>query len=308
MLEFNTVKLEDIDWYNAILAKANELQPQITLDAPFGANYLWAHYYGTKICRFGDFILKGYFNDDGSASFTFPLGAGDVDKALFALRDYADMCGFPLRFGGLSREQAEYVNSLFGGCFEFCENRDFAEYIYETEKLATLSGRKLHSKRNHLNRFEASYNYSFELIDGANKADALSVAREWCKNAELDESIDEERCAIKRALDNFERLNFKGAIIRIDGKAVAMTMGEPISRRAFVTHFEKAVDGYEGLYVAINCYFARALKEYELINREEDMGIEGLRRAKLSYKPTILLEQLESRVERDGVAAVKNKE
>ena len=74
-------------------------------------------------------------------------------------------------------------------------------------------------------------------------------------------------------------------------------MGEPISRRAFVTHFEKAVDGYEGLYVAVNCYFARTLTQFELINREEDMGIEGLRRAKLSYKPSILLEQLEARVE-----------
>lgn len=296
MLEFNTVKLDDIDWYNAILAKANEVSPLITLDAPFGGNYLWANYYGTKICRFGDFILKGYFDGDGSASFTFPIGVGDVDKALAALKDYADEHGFPLCFGGLTRPQAEYINSLFGG-LALSENRDFAEYIYETEKLATLAGRKLHSKRNHLNRFEASYKFSFEPIDESNKADALAVARQWCKASNGDESIDEESCAIKKALENFELLNFSGAVLRIDGKPVAMTMGEPISRRAFVTHFEKAVDGYDGLYVAVNCYFARTLTQFELINREEDMGIEGLRRAKLSYKPSILLEQLEARAE-----------
>ncbi|MCQ4023195.1 MULTISPECIES: DUF2156 domain-containing protein [unclassified Ruminococcus] len=292
MLEFSTVRIDDIDWYNSILSLVNEREEQITLSAPFGVNYIWAHYYGTKLCRFGDFILRGYFKNNGSVSFAFPLGVGDVKEPLLALKDYAEENGFPLCFVGLNCEQAEYINSLIGG-FTFEQKRDNAEYIYEAEKLATLAGRKLHSKRNHLNRFEAGYNYTFEPIDSTNKADALAVALRWYESADVSDSAIAERRAIELALDDFDRLNFKGAIIRIDGKPVAMTMGEQISRRAFVTHFEKALDGYEGLYVAVNCYFAKILTDYELINREEDMGIEGLRRAKLSYKPAILLEQWE---------------
>lgn len=293
MLEFKTVVMDDMDWYNDILSKVNCVEPQITIDVPFGSNYLWSAFYGTKICRFKDFILKGYFNNDGSASFTFPLGVGNITEALKAIEEYTQQNKIALCFGGVTREQADIINSVFHNRFNFTSNRDYAEYIYETEKLSTLSGRKLHSKRNHLNRFEAKYNYTFELIDDTNKDDAFIVAEQWCKNTNGGESLKHENCAIKKALENYEKLNFKGALIRIDGKPVAMTMGEPISPKAFVTRFEKALSGYDGLYVAINCYFARTLREYKYINREEDMGIEGLRRAKLSYKPAILLEQLE---------------
>lgn len=293
MLEFNTVKINDIDWYSEIALKANREEPRINLDSSFGANYIWCDYYGTKICRFEDFILKGYFNDDGTASFVFPFGTGSVEKAIRAIEEYTIQKNIPLSFGGITAKQADVIDSIYGGRFNFTGNRDYYEYIYETEKLASLAGRKLHSKRNHLNRFEASYNYTFELIDNSNKNDAIAVADEWCANNNGGESLEYERCAIRKSIENFDRLKFKGAIIRIDGKPVAMTIGEPISDRAFVVHFEKALSGYEGLYVAINCYFARTLTDFLYINREEDMGVEGLRRAKLSYKPAILLEQYE---------------
>lgn len=296
MLEFETVKIEDKAWYGELTAKANREQPRINLDASFGADYIWGEYYGTRICRFEDFIVKGYFDDDGTASFSFPLGTGNVEKAIKAIEKYTLEKNIPLYFGGVTKQQADIINSIYGGRFEFAKNRDYFEYIYETEKLATLAGRKLHSKRNHINRFEASYNYTFEPINSENINDAFTVSDEWYNENSGAESLDYERAAIKKSIDNFDILNFKGAVIKIDGKPVAMTMGEPISDKAFVVHFEKALSGYEGLYVAINCYFARTLTDYLYINREEDMGIEGLRRAKLSYKPAILLEQYEGRL------------
>ncbi len=299
MLEFKKARLEDIEWYREIAEKANREEPRLELECSFGPCYLWGEYYGTKICRFEDFILKGYFNGDGRASFTFPYGTGDKVRAVKAIEEYAAQNGIPLVWGGLTSRQADFINEIYGGEFTFTPNRDYAEYIYETEKLATLAGRNLHSKRNHLNRFKSLYEYEFEMIDESNKYEALAVAEQWCRSANGDggedggdDSISSESCAIRKSIENYERLGFKGAIIRIDGKPVAMTMGEEISRDAFVTHFEKALDGYEGLYVAINYCFAKSLGEYKYINREEDMGIEGLRRSKLSYKPTILLEQL----------------
>lgn len=293
MLEFKTIKIDDIDWYKEIAEKANLEQPRINLDSPFGSNYIWSSFYGIKICRFDDYILKGYFYDDGTTSFAFPLGTGDIEKALRAVEEYSLENNIPLCFGGVTKEQCEIINSVFGGRFNFAGNRDYYEYIYESEALATLKGRRLHSKRNHLKRFEQNYNYSFEPIGSGNKGDALDVARRWCAETSGTESLIHENCAIKKSLEDFEKLGFKGAIIKIDGKPAAMTIGERISDKAFVIHFEKALGGFDGLYTAINCYFARTLTGYTYINREEDMGIEGLRRSKLSYKPAILLEQFE---------------
>ena len=294
MIEFKSVELDDMNWYRELAAKANAVQPRLNLDAPFAVNYIWCKRYGTKICRFEDFILKAYFRPDGIICFAFPYGTGDVNKALRAIETYARESNIPLLWAGLNAEQTEVVNSLFDGRFSFASCRDYSEYIYETEKLAKLPGRKLHSKRNHLKRFETNYNYSFEPISSDNKEEAYEVAMQWCAdNGGEDCEQGSEFCAIRRSIDNFELLGLEGALIRIDGKAVAMTIGEEISPLAFVTHFEKAISGYEGLYTAINCYFARTLTRYKYINREEDMGLEGLRRAKLSYRPDILLERFE---------------
>lgn len=295
MLDFKSVKLDDITWYRELADKANEVQPRLNLDAPFAVNYIWRKRYGVKICRFEDFILKAYFRKDGTISFTFPYGVGDVNKALRAIDAYAGENNIPVLWGGLSAEQTEIINDCFGGRFSFASCRDYSEYIYESEKLAALPGRKLHSKRNHLKRFETNYSYSFEPITPENKEEAYNVAQQWCAESSSDGCADDsEFCAIRDSVDNFDILGLEGAIIRIDGKAVAMTMGEPVSKAAFVTHFEKALPGYDGLYTAINCYFARTLKDrYKYINREEDLGIEGLRKAKLSYRPDILLERFE---------------
>lgn len=295
MLEFKTVRLEDMSWYKELADRANDIQPRLNLDAPFALNYIWRNRYGIKICRFEDFILKAYFRKDGAIAFTFPYGVGDVDKALRAIEAYAGENNLPLLWGSLSLEQTEIINSCFGGRFSFASCRDYSEYIYESERLAYLPGRKLHSKRNHLKRFEASYSYSFEQINNDNKEEAYKVAQHWCAESSADGCKDDsEFCAIRDSIDNFDALGLEGAIIRIDGKAVAMTIGEEVSKAAFVTHFEKALSGYDGLYTAINCYFARALKDrYKYINREEDLGIEGLRKSKLSYRPDILLERFE---------------
>ena len=125
-----------------------------------------------------------------------------------------------------------------------------------------------------------------------NLEDCRQVARAWCLAHGCGGGLKDENCAIGKALDHFEALAFVGGLIRIDGKAVAFTAGEAINDQVFDVHFEKALDGYDGLYPAINQAFAEhALSGYRWINREEDMGLEGLRRAKASYYPAEVLEK-----------------
>ena len=202
--------------------------------------------------------------------------------------------GIPFRMWGVTQETLEEFESLFPGKFDYIPLRDDFDYIYRSEDLISLAGRKLHGKRNHLAQFNRSYQWTYEDVTRDNFRDCLEVAHAWClKNGSCGEDgRSEENCAVASSLHNFEALHMKGGLIRIDGKPVAFSIGEEVNPRCFVVHFEKALDGYNGLYPAINREFAaRALSGYEYINREEDMGIEGLRKAKLSYYPAILLEK-----------------
>ena len=151
-------------------------------------------------------------------------------------------------------------------------------------------------KRNHLSRFARTYSFTYEDLGPDNLEACLEIAKAWADQSmstgEKVKSPERELGALSLAIRHFDALALSGGLIRIDGKPVAFTIGEEINSKLFLLHFEKALSGYDGLYAAINHEFAaRNLSGYEYINREEDMGIEGLRRAKLSYYPAILLDR-----------------
>ena len=293
---FNSPKIEDKVWVDEIISKASKEQTLICADIPFGTNFLWSGMYNIKICRYKDFIVKCFGNEEDVINFTYPIGVGDVFDTLKNMLNYAFTQDKKVVFSGLTKQQTEELNILFNNKITFEENRDYAEYVYNSEDLANLAGRKYHSKRNHISKFNKLYNYSFEEINDNNFNDVIEIADNWCENNKesINSGINHEYCAIKLALQNFEKLNLKGGLLRIDNKPVSMAIGEEISKEAFVVHFEKAVEGYNGLYTVINKLFSQTLVDYKYINREEDLGIEGLRKAKLSYKPTILVEEFTS--------------
>lgn len=290
MYFFKEPEISDRLWVNEILKGVSILN----CDACFGTTYIWHNEYGTKICHFKDFYLVAYTFDEGFIYFDFPIGNGNVQEAVDFMVSYAEASNLKYSIAASGEDQLQQLKQILPDTkYTVVTNRDNAEYIYLSENLAELKGRKYHSKRNHLTNFIKTYNYTAELLNEENFADALKVNDIWCMEhgGHKDTGEISEKCAIHNAFKYFNQLGFSGMLLRVDGNPVAMTIGEEINENCYVVHFEKAVSGINNAYTAINNLFAKTLTKYKYINREEDMGIEGLRKAKLSYKPDILLEK-----------------
>ena len=167
------------------------------------------------------------------------------------------------------------------------ESRDSFDYLYLRSDLADLSGKKYHAKRNHLSKFFRTYeNYSVEEITKDNFSDVIAVAKRWQQGA-----VDSgELSAIRDALMYFQRLGMFGILLYVDGRPVAVSIGSRISDDVCDVNFEKAV-GIDEAYAVINNEFAKRYSGFTYLNREEDLGIEGLRKSKLSYHPLELIEK-----------------
>lgn len=290
MNTFKKPELSDRLWVKEITNGQNILN----CDAPFGTTYIWQNEYGTKICRFKDFYIVAYTFDEGSIYFDFPIGKGDLREVLDFMINYAESNGLNYSISASGSEQAELLSGFLStDKYNETTNRNNAEYIYLSENLAYLKGRRFHSKRNHIANFKKTYKYTTEPLNKSNFDDALKVNRMWCieHGGHKGTGSTSEECAVLKAFRHFDELGFSGMLLRVDNKPVAMTMGEEVSKDCYVVHFEKAVSGIKGAYTAINNFFSETITNYKYINREEDLGIEGLRKAKLSYKPEILLEK-----------------
>lgn len=179
--------------------------------------------------------------------------------------------------------------------FQIAYDRDAADYVYEAEKLMTLAGKKLHGKRNHINKFKQEHpDWSFERIEGHNAEECIEMAREWGRQNAIDEDWEKsaEFDITLRALRQNEQLKLDGGLIRADGRVVAFSLGEPCNRETYVVHIEKAFADVQGAYPIMNQQFVEHIAVgYRYINREEDAGVEGLRKAKLSYYPDLMVEK-----------------
>ena len=298
-------------------------------DAGFANIYLLRKKYGTLIALQDGFLFR-YYNGQGSRrGYAFPLGEGDLPQALAAIEADARESGRPLEFCLVDEIRAQQLRDYFGAVFaaegahlHFTENRGDSDYIYSAESLATLAGNPYKKKRNHVSRFNRTYSdYEIRPLTPENYADALEVEKKWLKIEKLDDlanpdcectceceeaawaerSEDEksrfsEYCAICEALENFDELGMKGAVLYVAGVPVGMTIASEIASGVWDIHFEKVIDEYavNGGYAIINKLFAEKLwvTGAHLINREEDINIEGLRKAKLSYYPMILLNKI----------------
>ena len=222
-------------------------------------------------------------------SASYPVGCGDRRKSLAKVCDYIKSEGLTPVFRNLSEEMAEELEGLFPGRFEFVEDRNDADYIYETDKLIHLSGKALHGKKNHFNYFKKTYAYEYKTLTQKDMADCLRVYDRWVEEKEDLRWSRGAREATKRLLENFEKLPVRGGGIYIDGELVAFTIGEQVSPDTVLVHVEFAAD-YRGLFNVINSEFlSREWAGIPYANREEDMGLSGLRQAKLAYRPIRLL-------------------
>ncbi|TVR69918.1 MAG: DUF2156 domain-containing protein [Spirochaetaceae bacterium] len=216
---------------------------------------------------------------EGKSFCMLPCGFPDEDSLV---RELMDRFGF---VKGLGESQADtnWIRLERLG-LTVQEDRDNFDYLYLKSDLAELSGRKYHKKRNHVNAFINNYQFDERPLTTANRDDALMILDHWQSRRE-DRS---DYAAAREALVLFEQLNLSGYVVYVDGDAAAYTQGEPLMKgRSFVVHFEKAIDDYRGIYQFINKAFASILpRHYIWINREQDLGDEGLRQSKMTYRPS----------------------
>ncbi|HOK49524.1 MAG TPA: phosphatidylglycerol lysyltransferase domain-containing protein [Sedimentibacter sp.] len=286
MLNFRKIQLKDRQWINSIL-KEHDITG---CHENFGNLFAWRDINNTRVARVNEFLLVKQEIGDIKDIYLYPMGKGNVKPVIDEIIKSRDSEG--LMMAGLSLKQVNELSNLYPGKFIFQESRMDFDYIYRIEKLVTLRGKKLHRKRNHISIFMRSYpDWSFEPLTEENKDECIEMNKKWCidSDCQQDQGLMDENCATKYFFKYFKDLELEGGLIRAGGRVVAYTIGEVLSSDTYVIHIEKAFKDVQGAYPMINQQFAAWVQNNHpdliYINREEDMGLEGLRKAKLSYYP-----------------------
>jgi hypothetical protein len=260
--------------------------PPVISEFTFTNLFIWRHAYQVKISCLQNFLCL--LAEKGKDPFFFSLiGEGDVVEYCRILFQYSEEKGIPPKIARVSEEMITRIDWKEEG-FLFELDRDQSDYIYLTKDLIQLEGRKYHRKRNHIKQFKEKYSYQYIPLTSEWISECLRLETEWCdlRHCEVIPGLANESVAIKEAFTHFEQLGVKGGAILINGKLEAFALGEPLNPETVVIHIEKANPAYEGLYTLINqAFLENEWSGYTYVNREQDLGEEGLRKAKESYFP-----------------------
>ncbi len=300
MLDFRAFTLEDKQTVDRYFRRYGENSCQHA----FVSLYCMESKYGDRLCERDGYlyILRSARGNAKERVYLFPMGAPDgLRQAVSALRLDAHAHGKRLRFETLTRRAAELLQSLFPGEFSVEPCRDYAEYMYTYEKLAYLPGPEMASKRHDINTFFRDYGSRFrvELLCPAHIDAVLAFQEQWLKTKmqnQEDVQLECEDAAIRRGLAQFEALGLSGIAVYIDENLAGYAYGAPLSETCYDVMIEKGDRRFPDIYRVLNRDLVRlCCADYTLINREEDVGAPGLRKAKLSYKPDFLLEKFVAR-------------
>ena len=303
MIAFKDIELQDKE----LITSYTQNSPRRNCDLSFSNLCSWRFLYNTKFAIIEGFLLLKFWAN-GKPVYMMPIGNGNLKKVLDALVEDAHREGEPFCLLGICSSMCSELEAFMPGKFQFTADRDYADYLYLRTDLAALAGKKFQSKRNHVNKFKRTYNYEYTPITPDRIQECMDLETEWCKanNCDQHEGTGNERRALVYALHNFEELGLTGGILHVDGKIAAFTFGMPINQDTFGIHVEKADTSIDEAYAMINYEFANHISEqYVYLNREEDLGIEGLRKAKLSYQPAIILEKYVACLRDEPVEAIK---
>ena len=294
MIDFKRLELSEKAQYDNILMNCGIRGCEYS----FVNLFLW----GRQKAAVVDGFMVVFSQFDRRSVYPFPVGQGDVGPVLDAIIHDARARGIPCCLTSLTAEECELLESRYPGQFRFHTNRDNFDYVYDINGLADLKGRKYQKKRNHLNRFhEAHPDCRFVPIEECDTKALTAMLQEWYdshKAANPSVNYHLEEIAIERALRFREALGMEGLAMLEGDRLLAFTLGSRLNPTTFDVHFEKAID--EAAYPAINQAFARYLREkypeVQYLDREDDMGLEGLRKAKLSYNPDKMIEKYWARL------------
>lgn len=292
MLDLKPIELNDKQWIDPLVAA----EDSPSADFNFGNMFMWDSSFQQEACEYGGrLIVCPRYSDE--PFFAWPVGHGELKPVLDELEAHAKEQGHPFILRGVTDDKLPLLEAYYPNRLHIEADRDLWDYLYDAEKLATLSGKKMHGKRNHCNRFEAEHSWSFRPITTEDLPQCKIFLDEWmdaCGEDELD-GIDNEYAAIGRAFVHYEALGLEGGMLFVGDRLAAFTIGEPISSDTYDVHFEKAVRDVNGAYTMVNREFVRRIREnhpnIHWINREDDTGRPSLRESKESYHPERMVEK-----------------
>ena len=296
MIPFERLDLTQRQAYESYLTHIGDHGCEYT----FVNKFLWGR---QKAAFLGDWLVL-FSQFDRRSVYPFPIGAGDLRPVLDAIIHDARARGIPCYLTSMTKADCEAVEALYPNKFRFHMDRDSFDYVYAIDDLADLKGRKFQKKRNHANRFDAEHpDFRILPLDESTLGGAFDLLQQWYKNrAEIDPLNDFhlEKVAAERAFAHYPELGMDGIVLMDGDEILAFTMGSFLTPDTMDVHFEKAREDVSGAYNAINREFARYLRQkypnLRWLDREEDMGLEGLRKAKLSYNPNHLVEKYWARL------------
>ncbi|WP_454964105.1 DUF2156 domain-containing protein [Filifactor alocis] len=278
-----------------------ELQPyfdKVSYEAceySFTTMYMWQQSYGFRYYKTDKFLLI-FGEYEGDIFVINPLCEMQyLDDAFDEIENIFQQLHRPLEFRAITEEIKEYIEQRYGNYFYYYNIRDNWDYVYEGDKMRTLAGRKLHSKKNHFNSFLKQYEerYEYRLLSQDEFEGCIELEERWARTKENDQNLISERLAISKIFSNIRYFpDIRVGGMYIDGKLEAFSIGDLILPNMALIHVEKANPDIRGLYIAMSVFFLQSeFENAELINREDDLGMEGLRQAKLSYKPYKMVEK-----------------
>ena len=287
MIKPKEIKAQDKELFDSFFKKEKRISQEVC----FSNLYMWKAGYNMRYDIVDGFLVVFAGYEPIGEYFHFPIGEGNKREVLLKLDKYMldEYGSYSVR--KLLAEDATQLKDLMPGKFVFEQNREFFDYVYAADDLISLKGKKFHTKKNHLNTFKKTYNFVYNNITPDNLERCRNRTLEWIKERNSDPDM-EEYIAADRMFRHYFELGLKGAFLTVDDRIVALTVGEN-NFGTVIIHVEKADPTVKGAYTAINQMFLEnEFPDAKLVNREEDLGIEGLRKAKLSYHPTILLEKI----------------
>ncbi len=290
-----------IDFHRLSISQKEEYEKILFACPPRGCEYSFAnlHLWGRQQVAFLHGCVAFFSHFYGRSVYPYPIGNGDKKAVIEAILCDAKERGIPCRITGMTAGEQEELESWFPGRFYFRTDRSGFDYVYAIDDLADLKGRKFQKKRNHVNKFRTQHpNYQVLELNCCNLPLVQHMVNEWYRIRMKDDPEGNyllENIAMVRAFQKFIGLGMEGIALMDDGQILAMTMGTRLNSDTYDIHFEKALEHVEGAYAAVNCEFARFLRlrhpDVRFLDREDDMGLEGLRKAKLSYNPHHLVEK-----------------
>jgi len=282
MSDFKPIEIQDKPLFDEFLRK----DPPRISELTFTNLFIWRHHYRPVWLQWNECLLIIFHPQTGTTYGLAPFGPGDKKSALDVLSEEIAKQTSDVR---ICRVEEEFIkNHIDPAKYAVVNDRDNSDYVYLTKDLIDLSGNKYHRKKNHLNQFIKNYAFEYHPLNTELVKRVLGMQEAWCRFRECVEKADllAEDFAVREALTCYEELGYQGGAILIHSAVEAFSLGEPLNEDTAVIHIEKANPEIPGLYAAINQIFClNAWPEVTYINREQDMGVEGLRKAKESYYP-----------------------